>query len=477
MFSSYLDTLRTRLRSFAGARGGNVAVMFALSFIPLLGFIGMAVDYTHATSDRAAVQAALDSATLMLSKDVGNLTEQQRKDKAHDYFFALLNRNDKDLAVTVKDPEYSAADSQLKLTVSGSVKTKFMPFLYKFGCAHCDTVNFESSSTVRWGNTRLRVALALDNTGSMADDGKMDALKSATTNLINSLKNAATKDGDVYVSIIPFSRDVNADPKNYAESWINWTDWDQWSKDCADNYDSSRSSQRTAAATACGGSFVDTIVNGSHKWVWTIDHSKWNGCVKDRGPSSKPGDSPKDYDANNATPDTAHTSSLFMAEQYGSCSVPLLPLTYKWDDLKTKVTNMTPAGNTNQTIGLQWAWQSLTDGNPFNPPAIVNDGIPTRKIIILLTDGLNTQNRWSSTQSTIDARTKLACENAKKDVVLYTVQVNTGGDPLSTMLQNCPSKDTDEPKGPKFFHLTKADQVVTTFDQIGTQLSKLRISK
>ena len=37
------------------------------------------------------------------------------------------------------------------------------------------TVN--GSSTAKWGSTRLRVALALDNTGSMADDGKMTALK------------------------------------------------------------------------------------------------------------------------------------------------------------------------------------------------------------------------------------------------------------------------------------------------------------
>jgi hypothetical protein len=34
-----------------------------------------------------------------------------------------------------------------------------------------------------WGNTRLRVALVLDDTGSMANDGKMDALKIASRNL------------------------------------------------------------------------------------------------------------------------------------------------------------------------------------------------------------------------------------------------------------------------------------------------------
>ena len=35
-----------------------------------------------------------------------------------------------------------------------------------------------------WGNVRMRVALVLDVTGSMADDGKMDALKPAAKALV-----------------------------------------------------------------------------------------------------------------------------------------------------------------------------------------------------------------------------------------------------------------------------------------------------
>src|SRR6202035_1235783 len=76
-----------------------------------------------------------------------------------------------------------------------------------------------------WGNSRLRVALVLDNTGSMADSGKITALKTATQNLLTQFKNAATNNGDVYVSIIPFVKDVNVDPSNYAATWIDWTDW------------------------------------------------------------------------------------------------------------------------------------------------------------------------------------------------------------------------------------------------------------
>ena len=37
----------------------------------------------------------------------------------------------------------------------------------------------------------------------------MTALKTATTNLLTQLQNAVTNDGDVYVSIVPFSKDVN----------------------------------------------------------------------------------------------------------------------------------------------------------------------------------------------------------------------------------------------------------------------------
>ena len=38
-------------------------------------------------------------------------------------------------------------------------------------------INFNTSSTAAWGNVRMRVALVLDDTGSMADDGKMAAMQ------------------------------------------------------------------------------------------------------------------------------------------------------------------------------------------------------------------------------------------------------------------------------------------------------------
>jgi hypothetical protein len=66
----------------------------------------------------------------------------------------------------------------------------------------------------------------LDTTGSMASAGKIDAMKTATKNLIDQLKDAATNPGDVYVSIVPFSRDVNAGSGNSTADWIDWTAWE-----------------------------------------------------------------------------------------------------------------------------------------------------------------------------------------------------------------------------------------------------------
>ena len=99
-------------------------------------------------------------------------------------------------------------------------------------------------------------------------------------------------------------------------------------------------------------------------------------------------------------------------------------------------------------------------------------------MIILLTDGLNTQNRWSTTQSSIDARQQLTCNNINTaGITLYTIQVNTAGDPTSTLLQNCAGSPGHYPDSSKFFLLTSSSQILNVFTQIGTELSQLRIAQ
>jgi hypothetical protein len=147
----------------------------------------------------------------------------------------------------------------------------------------------------------------------------------------------------------------------------------------------------------------------------------------------------------------------------------MMALSYDWAKLNARVDMMQPNGLTNQAIGLQWSWQSLTAA-PFAIPA-KDVGVEYREVIILLSDGLNTQDRWYSNAQQIDARQKILCDNVKNAKIdVFTVQVNTDNDPTSALLQDCASDLS------QFFLLTSANQIVDTFKQIATRLAQLRVS-
>jgi hypothetical protein len=90
-------------------------------------------------------------------------------------------------------------------------------------------------------------------------------------------------------------------------------------------------------------------------------------------------------------------------------------------------------------------------------------------VIVLLTDGDNTQNRWSSSASSIDQRTALACTNAKAaNIKIYTVRVIDGD---ATLLKNCASKPT------MYYDVQQATQLNAVFSSIAQNLANLRIAK
>jgi len=436
---------------FIQNRRGGVAPMFALAIIPVFGLIGAAVDYSRANSVRGGMQSAIDATALAMSKLAPTLTQTQLQQQATAYFNAMFNHPEaNNLVIT---PTYTTSGgSQLTISVSGSVNTSFMKIMGK------SSLNVGSTSTVKWGNTRLRVALVLDNTGSMADSNKIGALKTATNDLLTQLHNAATNTADVYVSIIPFVKDVDVGTSNSGASWIDWSDWDKNNGTC-----------KKGNNTVWANNQTDCLaVSGNPSWT-PASHSTWNGCVTDRGNSTTP--TGQDYDTNANAPGSSQ-SSKFTAEQYGSCPQAVLPLTNNWSSMTTLVNNMSPAGNTNQNIGLAHGWMSLVGGGPYPAPPALDPNYTYQQVIILLTDGLNTEDRWYTDQASIDARQQLTCTNLRTaGITVYTIQVNTGSDPTSTLLQNCATTSD------KFYLVTSSSGIGTIFNQIGTNLSKLRIAQ
>jgi len=579
---------RGAVRRFACDRGGNIAVLFAIALIPILTFVGAAIDYSRANAAKSSMQAALDSTSLMLSRDLsqGTISATDVAAKATAYFKALYTSTDAQ-GVTVSatyTPSTTTTASNIQLTASGQIVTQFMKI------AGFPTMSFSTKNTSTWGDVKMRVALALDNTGSMKYDGKMTALQNAVAGsggLIDQLSKLAKNPGDVYISLIPFAKVVNVGAINSVQSSIDWTDWQnpptiqpnngsyqaaipnskfsqgEWDmvgpgSSCPFNSDNGfyyfgcTSGPATASSTAwnipkTGDNYTGYICPGydsaSHSYYngcWTSTktstkvtycsgsncscsganescactgtygtsgytckvntytktwvanaHSTWTGCVADR---TQPND------ANGVSPATSDVTTLFPANQHMEnntqyCSstastklAEIVPLSYNWSSLKNAVNAMDPTGGTNQAIGMAWAVQSLIPNGVLGAPAEATNTTYNR-VIILLSDGLNTEDRWpeygnGSSQASgnpIDARQALLCSTLKdtKDAkgndmyTIYTIQVNTSSpaDPTSTVLQNCASSPD------KFYMLTSSTQILTTFNSIGTALSKLRVAK
>ena len=516
----------------------------------------------------------------MVSKDAAanpTMTSQQITDAVQRYFSSLYHDADA-FAVTVSatyTPSTSSAAATILASGSGSIKTDFMKV------AGFPQLDFGTSSTSTWGNSRMRVAMVLDNTGSMADNGKMSALQTAAKSMIDSLSAFSKTTGDVYISIIPFSKDVNVGTSNVNAAWINWADWlgeppildttktgskpSNWNSTiggsncpftknshgftCMDRPATLSGAQNantipssgtyagyicpsidsgnkiagktgifyngcyttittpgTTIATGSGascGSTSNCTCSGSGKnkvcstsptysHLWRGDGSAatvaaapkpsataanggWKGCINDRD---------QDYDISNVAPSTVvgvdtTPSTKFYAEQWTDClPATITPMSYQWGDLKTQIDGMTPSGNTNQAVGLAWGWQSLSTTNgPIMAPAKDTTHI-YQDYVVLLSDGLNTQDRWYTNASDIDARQELLCKNVKdpsknggNQVTVFTIQVNIGSkDPTSKVLQDCASNGN-------FQMITQSNQTASAFKNILTQISQLRIAK
>ncbi len=266
---------------FLDDRSASVLPLLALAAVPVVGLIGASVDYSRAAAVQTAMQAAVDSTSLALAKSAGSQSAAQLQTNAQAYFNAVFTRTDA-ATPTVSVSYTTTGGSKVVVNATSSVNTMFM------GIMGFRTLPVFATSTSTWGNNRLRVALVLDNTGSMSQGSpvsKISALQTATHNLLSQLQNAATQAGDVYVSIIPFVKDVNVGASNYSQSWVDWTAWDQQNGSCNIKYSSYSSCL-------------------SHGGKWTpADHSTWNGCVTDRD---------QNYDTMNTSP---ATGALFPAEQ------------------------------------------------------------------------------------------------------------------------------------------------------------------
>lgn len=450
---AFVSELMRRLRR---DQRGNVLVMTGFLTLPLIGIVGVTVDYARASNARQALSSAIDSASLMAARDAQKLTDAQLRDRIDSW----IRDN---LPASVKSEFGGATVSidrtarTIKISANASVETTIGRVLGPQSIA----VASDSQST--WGTNTIELALVLDNTGSMSSSGKMTALKQASKDLIQIMKDATIDTDQIRISIVPFNTQVRIDRALKDEQWIRYGMTRSVTMTCDKNGNNCKAPSGAASSDpTISGCKTNKGVMTCTETLTKANWAKTEGCIADRDQS---------YDVTDGGSYSA-SAQQYPATWCGQTSLAqTMGLSSDWTALSAKIDTMTPVGATNVTIGAVWGWATLSPGAPYTE-AKPNTEPRLKKYMILLTDGDNTQNRFEGDGSTsnpnIDARTKLACANVKAaGVNVYTIRVMDGN---AAMLRNCASDAS------MYYEVTSASQLSPIFKSIANEISAVRLT-
>ena len=462
-------------KKFRRDESGAVFVFFALALFPILGLVGAALDYARTSAARVRLQAAIDAGVLFAARDSQSLTEAQVDQRIRDAVMANLNGK-----VVISPSAIVITHGNRTVTVAATtgVETSILKI------AGINSMAIGANTSVAWGTNDIEIALALDNTGSMNSSNKLKELKKAlcgdancafpspTSGFIKIMKDAATYDGQIKISLVPFDTGVrmpqsiqntvnaattvsttfsntgagycNSNPttaKRY--SWFRFADRDK------DTTASNKNASNVTVGTGCG--------------VGRATPATWQGCVWDR-------DQVSNFDTKDVLNDMTDIVQLHPAVNCRSTNLArILPLT----DVRTSSATlinamklMQPSGNTNLTPGISWGMATITNAVPFTEAQAPSATV--KKFMILLTDGDNTENKYTTTGNTIDDRTKLACDYVKaQGVTVYSIRVIDGDQAL---LQNCATSVS------YYKEVANASQLTPVFEAIAKEIGAVRLT-
>lgn len=491
---------------FAGNRRGAIAVQAALCAPPMMVLVFGAIDISNASQEKTRLQDALDAATLAAARSSAT-TDAQLYAIGSPTLSADLTGSH----ATVTASSFHAVDSKVVASATATVPAMIA------GIWNQGDMTIGATSEVSRAVTKVELALVLDNTGSMAGS-KLTNLKGAAKSLIDILSDAAARASEphsVKIGIAPFSMTVNVGSTYRNASWIDQT----------------------------GASPINDEIFSTHANRFTLLSNmgvSWGGCVESRQypydvqDTAPDGGTPATLFTPFFAPDEPDTSNAGYVNNYlsdvttssnwktrqgyvakynhaprtgtnnstgyaygpnaGCALTSIARLSEDWTSLKSKVDSMTAVGDTNIGLGLMWGWHLISPNAPFADGSAYGTA-KLQKIVVLMTDGENTnsdtssnddsvyagvgyiwQNRLGITSGTasqrraaMDGRLEELCSNMKaKGIIIYTVRVEvTNG--TSSVLQNCASS------ADKFYDVQSASQLTAVFDAIAGSIQNLRI--
>ncbi|MAZ03741.1 MAG: hypothetical protein CMN56_11450 [Sneathiella sp.] len=546
-------SLRRIVPGFLKDSRGVSAVIIAFLAIPIFGAVGLSIDLGRAYVLKSKLSTALDAAGLAVGRNIFAPTDAEIYADAQKYFDANFPSGfmgTDPITMDATTVTWDATRENITLNVNADMNTTFMNVLGQ------PSLTLGAATEIKRQNRGMELVLVLDNTGSMSSSlggsDRLGVLKTSAKGLIDTLYgNDETRD-KLWVGIVPYTMAVNVGPQN-----IEWLK-NYYITNLTSNTNSifTQDSSNTYLGRDVTGNGVNDTVYG------------WEGCVEMRGnllggtidttdtPPSNDfvpyfwndyyRDSDNDFNGDNYGGDNVMRNDW--RKENGSVSISsglggqgpnkycpttkVLPLTAEKTTIKNHIDSMDHDGGTAVNIGMTWGWRAIsprwrgfwqgsstlnlptntkvTPNVPYTALPLEYDEMHMDKVVILMTDGLNTLGTNSSAydiyhafaraelfdqtpnsiyydyrgfldQDALDSSTYsnypdilddkvLATCTAMKSagIIVYTVLLVDGN---STMMRNCATS-------PKHaFVATSAAELQDNFNTIGEELSNLRISK
>jgi Flp pilus assembly protein TadG len=409
---------------------GATGMIFAITLMVMVLFMGISVDLTRAFHTNQAVSNAADAAAIAAAKGLreksASLSDLQTI--ASKLFEANIKSSGGRYA---KISDFKADIDQDKSLVKISFKAE-VPTVFARAAGY-DKITMTKSSTAVFGTRDIEVGLALDITGSMgASIGgkkKIDALKEAVTEFATTLMPATPVSGQsIRVAMAPYSAAVNL------------------------------------------GSFAATASNNRSS----------DGCVTERTTSDRYSDkSPSSGGSFRVAGDGRYDidGTEGLAGSAYLCPVSKVkPLTDKRQDIIDEVNTYREGGWTGGHFGAQWAWNLISEdwasvwGSTSKPDTYSK--IAEKKLykaIVLMTDGVFNTAYHNDTSS---KQALELCRNMKdRGVVVFAVAFNAPSGAKKT-LQDCAT-----PGDAYYADASDADDLKTAFKQFAATIGALRLSQ
>jgi Flp pilus assembly protein TadG len=510
-------------------RCGSVTIMTGLMAIPLVAMIGLAIDLTRVWLVRSRLQMSLDAAVLVVAR---NLATGGTSADGMSLFWANWGRLSSAstagfLGATattpiVHNPAPSGPSGSVQMTSTATISPTLL------GVLNIGMVTVNGSATAQSAAYGLEVALVLDNTGSMAGSS-ITSLISSSNQLLTILYGTADTQPNLWVSVVPFAAAVNIG--NAHTNWLSGGAINQapfapssWmgcvmartartGASDGDDFNDRTPSQAafqpfmyasTYHVYPTSGPIVYYTGTGKNK----VAHNYWY-----------PGDNDWTASPNNIVePDSSNNA---VGPNLDCPSLPILGETASKASVAAVLNKMVPVyrGGTFINLGLQAGWWTISPnwqglwGSPTMPLAYNTPYM--KKAIVLMTDGNNDWYDWpdgvpgqtpptapptgvpawtadgdadftaygrlltntrgvapANITATLNGWMSQMCTTIKTNgITIYTILFNNSDSATQALFRNCASTPAD------YFLSPNTAALQTAFQQIGTDLSTLRLSQ